>query len=135
MTTHWTARPRWRITGTGRIALGPGKADLLQAIDRTGSITAAARALGMSYRRAWLLVETMNGCFARPLVATAAWRGRGATLTRAGRETVRLYRLIETRSARATERPMGRLLALLAGADRPASVRRAASRPRRPRRG
>jgi molybdate transport system regulatory protein len=50
------------------IAMGPGKAVLLQAIGRTGSISAAGRALGMSYRRAWLLVDTMNRCFGKPLV-------------------------------------------------------------------
>ena len=48
-------------------AMGPGKADLLEAIARTGSISAAGRALGMSYRRAWLLVDAMNRCWAEPL--------------------------------------------------------------------
>src|SRR5258705_5968570 len=47
----WEARPRWRLVRDGRIALGPGKADLLEAIDATGSISAAAQSLGMSYRR------------------------------------------------------------------------------------
>ena len=50
-------------------AMGPGKADLLEAIDREGSISAAGRAMGMSYRRTWLLVATMNRCWAEPLVA------------------------------------------------------------------
>ena len=62
-------RPQLRISFKKSIAMGPGKADLLDAIDQTGSISAAARALGMSYRRAWLLVETMNECFKSPLVA------------------------------------------------------------------
>ena len=61
------------------IAMGPGKAALLRAIGETGSISAAGRALGMSYRRAWLLVDTMNRCFAEPLVETAA--GAGARVT------------------------------------------------------
>ena len=57
-------------------ALGPGKADLLEAIGQTGSIAAAGRQLGMSYKRAWMLVETMNGCFKTPLV-TSARGGKG----------------------------------------------------------
>ncbi|WP_305098028.1 winged helix-turn-helix domain-containing protein [Croceibacterium aestuarii] len=62
--------------------MGPGKAALLQAIDETGSISAAARTLGMSYRRAWLLVDTMNRCFDSPLVESTA--GSGARVTEAG---------------------------------------------------
>jgi hypothetical protein len=57
------------------IAMGPGKADLLEAIAREGSISAAGRALGMSYRRAWLLVDTMNRCFRAPLVEKPALPG------------------------------------------------------------
>ena len=64
------------------IAMGPGKAALLQAIQRTGSISAAGRELGMSYRRAWLLADTMNRCFAQPLVE--AHSGAGAQVTAAG---------------------------------------------------
>jgi hypothetical protein len=60
---------RLRIVLGDNIAIGPGKVDLLEAIGATGSITAAARTLGMSYRRAWLLVDTMNRCFAAALVA------------------------------------------------------------------
>jgi molybdate transport system regulatory protein len=62
--------------------MGPGKAALLQAIAETGSISAAGRALGMSYRRAWLLVDTMNRCFDTPLVESAS--GSGARVTKAG---------------------------------------------------
>ncbi len=54
------------------LAMGPGKADLLDAIDREGSISAAGRAMGMSYRRTWMLVDTMNRCWAEPLVVAAA---------------------------------------------------------------
>ena len=70
----------------GEIAMGPGKADLLEAIDREGSISGAGRALGMSYRRAWMLVDTMNRCWSKPLVETApggSARG-GARVTRVG---------------------------------------------------
>src|SRR5258706_6060554 len=59
---------RLRVMLDDSIALGPGKADLLEAIRGSGSIVAAASSLGMSYMRAWKLVRTMNGCFASPLV-------------------------------------------------------------------
>ena len=78
------------------IALGPGKAELLQRIGETGSISAAARQMGMSYRRAWLLVDTMNQCFASPLVETATGGkgGGGASLTQLGRDVLtRYYRM------------------------------------------
>ena len=61
-------------------AMGPGKADLLEAIDRTGSISAAGRALGMSYRRCWLLVDAMNRCWHEKLVETAAGGGLASRL-------------------------------------------------------
>lgn len=70
-------------------AMGPGKAALLRAIGETGSISAAARALGMSYRRAWLLVDAMNRCFERPLVATET--GAGARVTEAGEAALADY--------------------------------------------
>ncbi len=78
------------------IAFGPGKADLLDAIDSSGSISAAARQMNMSYRRAWLLVDTMNRCFREPLVTSMAGgnQGGGAVLTEAGREVLRNYRTL-----------------------------------------
>ena len=69
--------------------MGPGKAALLQAIRETGSISAAGRALGMSYRRAWLLVDTMNRCFAEPLVEAST--GAGARVTPAGEAALADY--------------------------------------------
>jgi len=98
----WVARPRWRISRGSTIAFGPGKADLLEAIERAGSISAGARSIGMSYRRAWLLVETMNGCFARPLIVTSKWRGGGARLTPTGKNVLQLYREVEARSLTAS---------------------------------
>jgi molybdate transport system regulatory protein len=76
------------------IAMGPGKADLLEAIEKTGSISAAGRALGMSYRRTWLLVDTMNRCWKEPLVETATGgsHGGGARLTEFGKQVVQSYR-------------------------------------------
>lgn len=79
------------------IAFGPGKADLLEAIDREGSISAAGRALGMSYRRAWLLVDAMRRCWSDPLVETLAGGGkeRGARVTEHGRAVLHAYRTLE----------------------------------------
>jgi len=81
------------------IAMGPGKADLLEAIAREGSISQAGRALGMSYRRTWLLVDAMNRCWAERLVETVPGGSdkRGARLTDSGARVLRLYREIETR--------------------------------------
>jgi len=78
-------------------AMGPGKADLLEAIQETGSISAAGRKLGMSYRRAWLLVDEMNHCFRMPLVEArlGGAGGGGARVTDAGREALRRYRQIQ----------------------------------------
>lgn len=74
--------------------MGPGKAELLHWLDQTGSISAAARAMGLSYRRAWLMVDTMNRCFAKPLVETAhgGSKGGGAQLSQFGHETLAAYR-------------------------------------------
>ncbi|HUF20567.1 MAG TPA: winged helix-turn-helix domain-containing protein [Burkholderiales bacterium] len=88
------------------IAMGPGKADLLEAIEQTGSISAAARKMRMSYRRAWLLVDTMNQCFAKPLVATATGgsHGGGAQITEFGREVLRRYREMDSAASAAVAR-------------------------------
>jgi molybdate transport system regulatory protein len=108
-------QPQLRISFKKSIAMGPGKADLLDAIDQTGSISAAARALGMSYRRAWLLVETMNQCFKSPLVETATGgeHGGGALVTELGHEVVRRYRAMETKAAASVSREMGDFVALM----------------------
>jgi molybdate transport system regulatory protein len=97
------AQFRLRITRGADIAVGPGKVDLLEAIGETGSITAAARTLGMSYRRAWLLVDTMNRCFKKPVVETEAGgkRGGGTRLTEVGAEALRRYRNVEKLAERA----------------------------------
>jgi molybdate transport system regulatory protein len=78
-------------------AMGPGKADLLEAIDREGSISAASRALGMSYRRTWMLVDSMNRCWADKLVDTTPGGGRekGARLTDSGRKILAAWRELE----------------------------------------
>ncbi|HSO06918.1 MAG TPA: LysR family transcriptional regulator [Pelomicrobium sp.] len=85
------------------IAIGPGKANLLEAIEARGSISAAARAMGMSYRRAWDLVATMNASFVQPVVdtATGGAHGGGARLTPFGEDVLRRYRAMEERARRA----------------------------------
>lgn len=111
-----TLNLRLRIHLGEEIAMGPGKAELLEAIRETGSIAAAGRRMGMSYRRAWLLVDTMNRCFREPLVATergGASRG-GASLTPLGEAALATYRKMEAAARKAAERGaegMARLLA------------------------
>jgi len=87
------------------IAMGPGKASLLEAIAESGSISESARRLGMSYRRAWLLVDTMNRCFREPLVesATGGHRGGGARVTEFGRHVLDHYRVLEARVERSLD--------------------------------
>lgn len=89
-------------------ALGPGKIRLLEAIDRTGSISQAARSLGMSYRRAWLLVDDLNRSFREPVVTTqpGGTRGGGAALTRFGRDLIKKYRSVETQATKAAKRQL-----------------------------
>ena len=97
------------------IVLGPGKADLLAAIERLGSIRDAAAELGMSYMRAWQLVRTMNESFTEPVVTAnrgGATRG-GASLTRTGTRVLELYREMESASLAASSpawRRLGRYL-------------------------
>jgi molybdate transport system regulatory protein len=98
-----TVRPRIRITRGEVIVMGPGKADLLDAIKRTGSIRAAAADMGMSYMRAWGLVRTMNEQFRQPLVEKTRGgtvRG-GAILTPLGSSMLDLYREMERQAVRA----------------------------------
>lgn len=92
--------PRLRILLGAAIAIGPGKADLLDAIAASGSISAAAKRMGMSYRRAWLLVDTMNRCFRGPLVASArgGTGGGGARLTPLGEKVLARYRDMESKA-------------------------------------
>ena len=102
---------RLRIRLGDAIAMGPGKADLLGAIDAHGSISAAARAIGMSYRRAWLLVEEMNSCFAAPLVETRP--GAGAQLSEDARLVLAAYRRAEAAAVAAAEQELAALGGLL----------------------
>jgi molybdate transport system regulatory protein len=107
--------PRIRILLGSSIAIGPGKAALLEAISETGSIAAAGRRMAMSYRRAWVLAKTMNACFREPLIEAAKGGigGGGARLTGVGREVLALYRAMEDHAAAAVTSDMERLRALM----------------------
>ncbi len=106
---------RIRVTKGDAIAVGPGKIDLLLAIEAHQSISAAAKALGMSYRRAWLLVDEMNRVLKAPVVATAAGgsNGGGTMLTDSGHRLIDLYRRIEARAQEACEQDIQSLLAMV----------------------
>ncbi|MEL6768433.1 MAG: winged helix-turn-helix domain-containing protein [Pseudomonadota bacterium] len=110
---------RLRLVWPGRGMLGPGKADLLALIDETGSISAAGRAMGMSYKRAWTLVSTLNDMFAEPLVdrARGGTQGGGAALTKTGREVLAHYRALEESSVSAGAEPIAALEALIKPQD------------------
>ena len=88
--------------------IGPGKARLLECIRNTGSISAAAREMGMDYKRAWTLLDSMNQAFTEPVVAAAPGgaRGGGATLTQFGVEILERYRRIQERSEAVTAEDM-----------------------------
>ena len=92
-----SVRFRLRITAGEDIAVGPGKIALLEAIAETGSITAAAKHLDMSYRRAWLLLAELNSALKRPAVASikGGEHGGGSELTAAGKQLIERYRHIE----------------------------------------
>ena len=101
--------------------LGPGKAELLDRIGTTGSIAAAGRQMGMSYKRAWMLVEEMNAAFQEPLVASTRGGpgGGGARLTGTGAEVLRLYHDILATAMAASAESLAALEAMLRG---PAAV-------------
>jgi molybdate transport system regulatory protein len=96
-------------------ALGPGKIRLLETIHSTGSITQAGRTLGMSYRRAWLLIDDLNRSFRKPVVTKkpGGAQGGGAALTPFGRTLIDNYRSIETRATAAAQQQLRDLEAAL----------------------
>lgn len=101
------------------VAIGPGKADLLAAVENTGSIAAAGRALGLSYRRTRDMIDTLNSCWREPLVSAAKGgsKGGGAALTPAGQEILRRYRELEEIIRRAAQQSGEELLALAGPLD------------------
>lgn len=93
-------RLRIRIYFSDAEMMGPGKAELLDRIARTGSIAAAGREMGMSYKRAWMLIETMNAMFRAPVVESTRGGpgGGGAVLTETGSQVLSLYRAVEAQA-------------------------------------
>ena len=107
---------RFRLLLDSEHAIGPGKTELLEAIGRRGSISAAAREMAMSYKRAWQLVDELNRSFATPLVMTVKGgaRGGGAALTPRGVQVLVAYRSLEQQAQKllaAELRRLGRLCA------------------------
>ncbi|HUQ76580.1 MAG TPA: LysR family transcriptional regulator [Burkholderiales bacterium] len=92
-----------RVLGKRAAAMGPGKAELIERIGETGSISAAARAMGMSYRRAWQLVEALNRDFTQPVVetSTGGHRGGGARVTPFGLRVAASFRAMEAKASAA----------------------------------
>lgn len=110
-----------RVLSRGARAMGPGKAELVERIESTGSISAAAREMGMSYRRAWQLVEAINASFRDPVVvkAVGGTRGGGAEVTDYGRELVRRFRAMEVKASRAIAKDLAAIERDLKSAKRP----------------
>lgn len=109
------AQFRLRLHHGDTIAIGPGKVSLLEAIDRTGSISAAAREIGMSYRRAWVLIDEMNQALRQPPLETLTGGagGGGSTLSASGRAVVQHYREAEARALQACAKEIGQLNRLI----------------------
>lgn len=114
-TRHTTPRFQLRLVADKDIVLGPGKADLLEAIERTGSISSASRELGMSYKKGWQLIDTMNRHLPAPVIETRTGGNQrgGAELTPLGREILARYRALQRRIEPENCREAQALLALL----------------------
>lgn len=108
-------RTRFRVQIKHAIAIGPGKADVLECITETGSIAEAGRRLGMSYQRAWSLVDAMNRDFLEPLVnkQRGGTAGGGATLTPTGVRVLKLYRTVEAKAQIAVDKHLRELVSLI----------------------
>ena len=111
-----TTHLQLRLKLAGGTAFGPGKAELLEHIAATGSISAAARRMRMSYKRAWQLVDDMNGMFRATLVSTAAGgsKGGGASLTAAGTRVLDCYRTLQRKAEKAVQRELASFVRLAA---------------------
>ena len=123
MKTEATILPNFKVkiqlVLNDSIALGPGKADLLEAIQEKGSISAAAVHMGMSYKRAWDLVNTMNKSFKQTVVATSVGGGKGggAQVTDFGSQVLLQYRAIEAKTTLALKAELSDLLFMLATSE------------------
>jgi molybdate transport system regulatory protein len=105
-----------RVTDGDKIAIGPGKIALLEAVASAGSITAAAKSLDMSYRRAWLLLDELNRSLEHPAIDSAkgGLQGGGTSLTEAGQQLISLYRRIEKRAEASCRDDIALLMDMLA---------------------
>ncbi|MBU67393.1 MAG: ModE family transcriptional regulator [Cupriavidus sp.] len=108
-------KTRFRVQIKHAVAIGPGKADVLEGIAQTGSIAETGRRLGMSYQRVWSLVAAMNGDFVEPLVLKqrGGVAGGGAQLTPTGAQVLAVYRAIERDAQRAVAKRLPQLLSLI----------------------
>jgi molybdate transport system regulatory protein len=108
-------RFRMRIRSGDTVAIGPGKVDLLEAVQEHGSISAAARSLGMSYRRAWLLIDELNRSLKSPATISeqGGQSGGGCALTPVGENIVRLYREVESEAQAACAAQIAALTKLI----------------------
>lgn len=133
-------KTRFRVQIKHAVAIGPGKADVLEGIAATGSLAETGRRLGMSYQRVWSLVDAMNKDFIHPLVVKqrGGTAGGGAQLTATGEQTLTLYRAIERDAQRAVSKRLPQLLVLIRPEAGEPGVRGAdahagrAARPARP---
>lgn len=125
---------RLRIDFAPGCSVGPGKVALLEAIQRCGSLSEAARQLGMSYRRGWLLLAELNRSFDEPLATTAIGgsHGGGARLTALGEDVIAAFRTLEREANALARKRLARLLAsgVKPAASRSAATRAGASKPR-----
>ena len=113
---------RVRIYFDQQLAIGPGRIELLEGVQRTGSLSQAARDMGMSYRRAWLLMQSLNDSLSSPasLAARGGRRGGGATVTPMGRALIRSYRRTEAKVARDISGQFAKFARTDTGSSRPA---------------
>ena len=113
--TRPEVRFRMRIRKGDTVALGPGKVELLEAVREHGSISAAARSLDMSYRRAWLLIDELNQSLKSPATVSeqGGQSGGGCVLTPVGENIVRLYREVEAQAAAACAKQIDELIRLI----------------------
>ncbi len=121
---------RIRVDLAPGCSVGPGKISLLEAIDREGSLSVAARATGLSYRRAWNLLADLNRSFAQPVVATAVggMRGGGARVTDFGHALIAAFRALERGALRLAATRMRRFAATQVSRAEPAQRRRVSGR-------
>jgi molybdate transport system regulatory protein len=117
---HKLSPAKFRIFFGAEIAMGPGKADMLEAIRTSGSISEAARQLSMSYKRGWNLVDTMNRCFREPVVdtATGGGGGGGARVTPFGEKVLAHFRAMERNTDAAIRKDLVKFSSMLAAAPR-----------------